>query len=141
MQLLREDACGDRRPHASAPPPSATRARAWAPVLLAPIAITASALAAMVAGLAAPAVVAVALAVAVAGGLVAHRTVSSVLAGLMLLLARPFTPGDRLRVVVAELGAVEAVVLRIGLVTTTLCTATGVLVLPNDQLLRAPAER
>jgi len=77
--------------------------------------------------------------VAVAGALVAHRTVASLLAGAVLLLARPFAAGDRLRLYVPELGAVaEAVLLRTGLVTSTLCTGSGVLVVPNRALLRVP---
>jgi Mechanosensitive ion channel len=137
-------ACSARRDEPSAPvgpTPAATRARATAPIVLAPFAIALAAVGAAACGLSFAAVVAVALSVAVAGAAVAHRTVSSVLAGVVLVLARPYEPGERLRVHLPELGGpTEAEVLRIGLVTTTLCTGAGVLVLPNRRLL-APAPR
>jgi small-conductance mechanosensitive channel len=101
------------------------------------VAIVLTALVSALAGLSLPFVVAITLGVVVLGGVVAHRTVASVLSGLMLLLARPYAPGDRLRLHVDELGGpAEVEVLRIGLVTTTLCTGAGVLVLPNVRLLR-----
>jgi small-conductance mechanosensitive channel len=109
---------------------------ATAPLVVAPFVVGLAAGLAAVCGLSLLAVIGVAAAVAVAGALIAHRTVASVLAGLVLLLAQPYAPGERLRLYVPELGRVtEADVLRIGLVTTTLCTGLGVVVLPNRQLL------
>jgi small-conductance mechanosensitive channel len=119
--------------------PASRRARATAPLVLAPVLIGGTAGLGVAAGLSTAAVLGLAVAVTLVGALIAHRTVASVLAGAVLLLARPFAPGDRLRVYVPELGGVtEAVLLRIGLVTTTLCTGSGVLVVANNQLLRVP---
>jgi small-conductance mechanosensitive channel len=123
-----------RRPARTA---GTARTRALLPVLAAPVAIVLTGVLTALAGASGLIVLASTLLVAVGGGLVAHRTVSSFLAGLLLLLARPYAPGDRLLLPIDELGGpAEVEVLRVGLVTTTLCTGTGVLVLPNDRLLR-----
>lgn len=115
------------------------RARAWLPPLLAPVTVSLSAVAATLAGLSALAVLLVSAAVALVGALLAHRAVGRFFAGLVLLLARPFAPGDRLRLYVPELGRVaETELLRIGLLTATLCTDSGVLVVPTGELLRVP---
>jgi small-conductance mechanosensitive channel len=134
MQLLRAEA---RRPCAGRREPD--RTRAGFPLLLAPVTIALTAVGATVVGLTPLGVLLVTALVAVAGALVAHRTVTNVLAGGLLVLARPFTPGDRLRLYVPELARIEeAQLMHIGVVTTTLCTGSGVLVVPNAQLLRVP---
>jgi Mechanosensitive ion channel len=115
------------------------RARAWLPLLAAPLTVSLAAVLAAFAGLSSVGVVLVAVAVGLAGGVLAHRAVSRFFAGAVLLLARPFVPGDRLRVYVAELGGVtEAELVRVGLLTTTLCTDSGVLIVPTGELLRVP---
>ena len=137
MHLLRADARRDCVPALERP--VSKRARATLPLLIAPVAIALTAVLGETVGLSTIPVLGLTVFVAVAGGLVAHRTVASVLAGVVLLLARPFAAGDRLRLYVPELGEVaEAVLLRTGLVTSTLCTGSGVLVVPNRALLRIP---
>jgi small-conductance mechanosensitive channel len=77
--------------------------------------------------------------VAVVGGVLAHRAVGRLVSGSMLAVARPFAPGDRLRLYVPELGRVaEAELVRVGPLTATLCTDSGVLVVPTGDLLRLP---
>jgi small-conductance mechanosensitive channel len=110
-------------------------------VLLAPVTIGSAALVAHAAGLPILGVFVVALVVGIAGAAAAHRTVSSLLAGTMLLLARPFERGDRLRLYVPDLGETTDVeVIRVGLLTSTVCTGSGVMVVANADLLR-PAPR
>jgi len=107
---------------------------------VAPAVVAATAVLAVLCGLATGTVLMITAAAALAAGLVAHRTGASLLAGVVLALARPFAPGERLRLDVPELGGVaEAQLLRTGLLTTTLCTGSGVLVVPNAELLRVPA--
>ena len=76
----------------------------------------------------------------VAAALIAARAVlGNALAGVTLLLARPYNPGERVRLYAPELGGdVEAEVVRVGLVQTTLASASGVFVVPNTRLLRTP---
>ena len=137
MHLLRADARRACAPGGERP--RSQRARATAPLVAAPVMIALTALFGAAIGLPVAFVLGLTVLVAVTGAVIAHRTVASVLAGAVLLLARPFAPGDRLRMYVPELGGVtEAVLLRIGLVTTTLCTSSGVLVVANNQLLRVP---
>ncbi len=88
-------------------------------------------------GLSVVEIVAVVAAVAVAAVVVAHRTVGSVLAGVVLLLIRPYAPGERLRLHSPRHGgSVEAVIVRIGLVNTTLATDSGLLIVANNRLLK-----
>jgi small-conductance mechanosensitive channel len=69
----------------------------------------------------------------------AHRTVSSVLAGVALLVVRPYAAGERVRMPVPDdWGVLEAVVVHVGIANTTLAADTGVLVVPNRRLLRNP---
>jgi small-conductance mechanosensitive channel len=115
------------------------RARAWLPLLLAPVTVSLSAIVATLSGLPAMAVVLVAAAVAVIGGLIGHRAAGRLVTGAVLVVARPFAPGDRVRVYVPDLGrSAEAELVRIGPVTTTLCTESGVLVVPTGELLSSP---
>lgn len=72
-------------------------------------------------------------------GLAAHRTVSSGFAGLALLLIRPYASGERVRIQSpTEPRAVDAVIVHIGIANTTLAWDAGVLVVPNNLLLRNP---
>jgi small-conductance mechanosensitive channel len=115
------------------------RARAWLPLLLAPATVSLSAIVATLSGLPAIGVLLVALLVALGGGLVAHRAAGRLVTGAVLVLARPFAPGDRVRLYVPELGRpTDAELVRIGPITTTLCTDSGVLVVPTGELLTTP---
>jgi small-conductance mechanosensitive channel len=115
------------------------RARAWLPLLLAPLTVSLAAIVATLCGLPGFEVVLVAVLVAIAGGLLAHRAARRLVTGAVLVVARPFAPGDRVRVYVPELGrTADAELLRIGPLTTTLCTDSGVLVVPTGELLAPP---
>jgi small-conductance mechanosensitive channel len=105
------------------------------PIGSAVVTITGTALVAMALGLSLPLVVAVTLAVALAGAVLARRTVTSLVTGVGLLLIRPYAPGERLLLPLPD-AVVEAEVIRIGLVNTTLATPDGLLVVGNTYLLR-----
>lgn len=100
------------------------------------IGISAAALVSHALGLSMTLVLAITAAVALLGAFVAHRTVDSVLAGLLLLVVRPYAPGERLRLHLPCHGTVDAELVRIGLANTTLSTGTGLIVVPNSRLLR-----
>lgn len=90
-------------------------------------------------GLSASAVLIVAAAVFTACTVVAHRTVSSTLAGVALLVVRPYAAGERVLIQSPVDGClIEAVVVHVGIANTTLAADTGVLVVPNSRLLRNP---
>jgi small-conductance mechanosensitive channel len=99
------------------------------------VTITGTALVTLALGLSGLLVIAITLAVAIAGGIVARRTVTSVLTGVGLLLIRPYAPGERLLLRLPD-AVVEAEVVSIGLVNTTLATPDGLLVVGNTYLLR-----
>jgi small-conductance mechanosensitive channel len=135
MPVLRADARRAtlaRREQAAASP-----VRLTVPVLSAVVAIGAAALISAFVGLPLLAVFGITLTVAVLGAVVAHRPVQNVLAGITLLVVRPFAPGERVRLDATLDGApIVAEIVRVGLANTTLCTGTGLLVVPNSQLLR-----
>jgi small-conductance mechanosensitive channel len=84
-------------------------------------------------------VVIVTVAVLVAVNVLARRTVASSLAGLTLLVVRPYAAGERVRIQSPVDGCLfDAVIVHIGLANTTLATDAGVLVVPNYRLLRNP---
>jgi small-conductance mechanosensitive channel len=96
-------------------------------------------LVAVLAGLSAVAVLVIAGAVFGAATVFAHRTVGSIFAGLTLWLIRPYAPGERLRIQSPVDGCViDVVIVHIGLANTTLASDAGVLVVPNNRLLRNP---
>lgn len=134
MHELRADArraTVARREQAAASP-----VRLTLPILSAVVVIGAAALVSALIGLSLPAVLGITLTVAVLGALVAHRSVLNVLAGVTLLVARPFSPGERVRLPATDDGApLDAEVLRVGLANTTLCTGSGLLVVPNSRML------
>ncbi len=134
MQELRADArrAGTARRECD----SSTPAPVTLAMVCAVVGITAAALVSSELGLSMTLVLAVTAAVALLGAFVAHRTVGSVLAGLMLLIVRPYAPGERLRLQLACQGTVDAELVRIGLANTTLSTGTGLIVVPNSRLLR-----
>lgn len=105
------------------------------PLTTAAVTITATALVTLALGLPALLVIAITLAVAIAGGFVARRTVTSLFVGVGLLLVRPYEPGERLLLHLPD-AVVEAEVVRIGIVNTTLATPDGLLVVGNTYLLR-----
>jgi small-conductance mechanosensitive channel len=77
----------------------------------------------------------------VGAALVAHRTMLSLIAGLALIVIRPYGPGERLGLQSpADGDHVEAVIVHIGAVNTTLATDTGLLVVANARLLKGEPE-
>jgi small-conductance mechanosensitive channel len=134
MQAIRADARRAtlaRREQAAASP-----ARLTVPLLSAVVVIGAAALISVLLGLSLLAVLGVTLAVAVGGAAIAHRSLFNVLAGVTLLVVRPFAPGERVRLDgVPSRPELEAEIVRVGLANTTLCTGTGLLVVPNSLML------
>ncbi|MFL6160980.1 MAG: mechanosensitive ion channel domain-containing protein [Jatrophihabitantaceae bacterium] len=73
---------------------------------------------------------------AVVLGIAAQQTLGNFFAGLVLLFARPFVPGQRVKVRTGALGGpFEGVILSYGLVYTTIETDEGVIALPNSGVL------
>lgn len=68
-------------------------------------------------------------------GIAAQQALGNVFAGLVLLIARPYVPGQQVRVVGGSVGAQQGAVVSVGLVYTTLLTADGPLNIPNSALL------
>lgn len=67
----------------------------------------------------------------------ARRTLASGLAGFVLWLARPYRPHERILLEAPEQGGeIEAELLRVGLINTTLDADGDVLVVANTRLLR-----
>lgn len=120
-----------------------TPARVAVPLLTGVAAVIAAGWMAAWLGLPLPVVVGVLAIAAVVAGVVVRSTLSSLAAGAGLLLARPYGPGEQVRVYVPYLDdVVEAEVVRVGAANTTLMTATGLVVLPNNVMLgRAPSLR
>src|SRR4051794_40539305 len=70
---------------------------------------------------------------AVVLGLAAQNTLGNVLAGLLLLSARPFKVGDRVRFQAGGLaGQVEGVVMSLGLIYVTLAQGEDTIMIPNN---------
>jgi small-conductance mechanosensitive channel len=78
---------------------------------------------------------------AVAGvilGIAAQQALGNVFAGLVLLLARPFNVGDRVRIRAGALsGTVEGTLVEISITYVRMQTADGPLYLPNSMVLAA----
>ena len=75
-------------------------------------------------------------------GIAAQQSISNVVAGVVLLMSRPFTVGERIEVRSGALGGpFTGIVSAIGLVHTTLDTADGPLQLPNSALLASAVLR
>lgn len=71
-------------------------------------------------------------------GIAAQQSLANVFAGLVLLFARPYVPGEAIRVRSGALGGtIEGIVTTVGLLYTTLETADGVVNIPNAGLLAA----
>jgi len=75
---------------------------------------------------------------AVVVGLAAQNTLGNVMAGLLLLTARPFRVGDRVRFQAGGLaGQVEGVVMGLGLLYVTLAQGEDTIMIPNNVAMAA----
>jgi len=73
---------------------------------------------------------------AVIVGLAAQQTLGNVIAGTVLLSARPFRVGDRVRLQGGALaGQIEGTISSLGLLYTTFATAEGPIMVPNSVVL------
>ncbi|HEX4838565.1 MAG TPA: mechanosensitive ion channel family protein [Solirubrobacteraceae bacterium] len=73
---------------------------------------------------------------AVIVGLAAQQTLGNVIAGTVLLSARPFRVGDRVRLQGGQIsGQIEGTVSSLGLLYTTLATDEGLIMVPNGVAL------
>jgi small-conductance mechanosensitive channel len=71
-------------------------------------------------------------------GIAAQQSLGNVFAGLVLLVARPFVIGDRIRIRSGALGGIfEASVSEMSLTYVTLRTDDGILKIPNSAMLAA----
>jgi small conductance mechanosensitive channel len=71
-------------------------------------------------------------------GLAAQQTVGNLIAGTVLLSARPFRVGDRIRVHAGGVaGTVEGTVTSLGLLYTTLANRADRIMIPNNVVLSA----
>jgi small-conductance mechanosensitive channel len=91
-----------------------------------------------VAGVSATSIVAGSAFTAVIIGLAAQQTLGNVFAGMVLLSARSFRVGDRVRLQAGALGgAIEGIVSSLGLLYTTLTRGADQIMIPNNQVLAA----
>jgi small conductance mechanosensitive channel len=73
---------------------------------------------------------------AVIVGLAAQQTLGNVIAGTVLLSARPFRVGDSVRLQGGQLaGQIEGTIASLGLLYTTFATAEGAIMVPNSVVL------
>ena len=91
-----------------------------------------------VAGVSASGLIAGSAFTAVVLGLAAQQTLGNLFAGLVLLTARPFRVGERVRLQAGALGGVlEGVVSSLGLMYTTLARGEDRILIPNNGVLSA----
>jgi small-conductance mechanosensitive channel len=91
-----------------------------------------------VAGVSAGGLIAGSAFTAIVLGLAAQQTLGNVFAGLVLLTARPFRVGERIRLQAGALGGVlEGVVSSLGLMYTTLARGEDRIMIPNTGVLSA----
>jgi small conductance mechanosensitive channel len=91
-----------------------------------------------VAGTGAPSLVAGSAFTAIVLGLAAQQTLGNLFAGMVLLTARPFQVGQRIRLQAGALGGViEGVVSSLGLLYTTLARGDDRILIPNNGVLAA----
>jgi small conductance mechanosensitive channel len=106
-------------------------------IRLATLAVTV-AIALPFAGVSASAVVAGSAFTAVVLGLAAQQTLGNLFAGLVLLSARPFRVGERVRLQAGAVGgSVEGIVSSLGLLYTTLARGDDRVLIPNNVVLAA----
>jgi small-conductance mechanosensitive channel len=75
-------------------------------------------------------------------GIAAQQSLSNVFAGIVLLLSRPFSVGDAILLRSGALGGqLEGMVTEIGITYVRVETDTGVMSLPNSQVLAAAVSR
>jgi small-conductance mechanosensitive channel len=75
---------------------------------------------------------------AVVLGLAAQQTLGNVIAGMVLLSARPFRVGERVRLQAGALGGqIDGIVSSLGLLYTTLTRGADRIMIPNNQVLAA----
>ena len=71
-------------------------------------------------------------------GIAAQQTLGNFFAGLVLLFARPYVPGQRIKVRTGAMGGpFEGVIVAAGLMYTTILTEEGPISMPNSGLLGA----
>ena len=71
-------------------------------------------------------------------GIAAQQSLSNVFAGMVLLLAHPFRVGDSIRMQAGALGGqISGTITEIGITYVHLATVTGVISIPNSQVLNA----
>lgn len=71
-------------------------------------------------------------------GIAAQQTLGNFFAGLVLLFARPYVPGQRVKIRTGGMGGpFEGVILSAGLIYTSIETDEGVVAMPNSGLLAA----
>ena len=71
-------------------------------------------------------------------GIAAQQALSNVFAGMVLLLAHPFRVGDAIRMRAGALsGEIDGTVTEIGITYVRLSTGSGVISIPNSQVLNA----
>jgi hypothetical protein len=71
-------------------------------------------------------------------GIAAQQSLSNVFAGMVLLLAHPFRVGDSIRMQAGALGGqISGTIAEIGITYVRLATSTGVISIPNSQVLNA----
>lgn len=69
-------------------------------------------------------------------GIAGQQTMGNLFAGIVLLLSRPFSVGERIRVRSGAMGGIfDGLVTEIGITYVRLDTGDGVLALPNSQML------
>jgi small conductance mechanosensitive channel len=74
---------------------------------------------------------------AVIFGLAAQQTLGNVFAGMVLISARSFRVGDRVRLQAGAIGVQEGIVSSLGLLYTTLTSGADQIMIPNNQVLAA----
>ena len=71
-------------------------------------------------------------------GIAAQQSLSNVFAGIVLMLAHPFRVGDSIRMQAGALGGqISGTIIEIGITYVHLSTVTGVISIPNSQVLNA----
>jgi small-conductance mechanosensitive channel len=129
MKTLRQDTA-----RCPAPTSAAQAARV---VTAGAVAVAISAVATAETGAGAMTVVTTVMVVAVLCAVLARHTLGTLFAGVALRLARPYVPGEQVRLYMPETGDVtDAEIVKLGVVSTTLGTRDGVLVVPNTRMLR-----